>query len=341
MWMGILRAILTFLRAFFTSRAALAAENVLLRQQLIVTRRAVPRPKLRPSDRIVLCWLSRLWPGWRSALLIVQPDTVTHWHRQGFKLYWRWKSRRKTGRSKVDRTIRDLIHRMCHENPTWGAPRIQSELALLGHSVAESTVAKYMPRQPKPPSQNWRTFLENHVSQIAAIDFFTVPTVTFRVLYVFVVLRHDRRRVAHFNVTTSPTAHWAAQQIVEAFPYEDVPRFLLRDRDSIYGQDFRDRVGHLGIEEVLIAPRAPWHNPYAERIIGSIRRECLDHVIVLNEKHLRYVLAEYFSYYHEARTHLSLDRNSPIPWPVCPRVQGKVLTQAYLGGLHHCCTRAA
>ena len=339
--MGILPMVLAFLRAFFANRAKLAAENVMLRQQLIVVQRSVPRPNLRPSDRIVLCWLSRLWSGWRSALVIVQPATVVRWHRQGFRLHWRWKSRKKPGRPKVDRTIRDLIHRMCQENPTWGAPRIQSELALLGHNVAESTVAKYMIRQPKPPSQNWRTFLKNHVGQIAAIDFFTVPTVAFRVLYVFLVLRHDRRRVAHVNVTTRPTAHWAAQQIVEAFPFEEVPRFLLRDRDGIYGPFFSDRVEHMGIEEVLIAFRSPWQSPYVEQLVGSIRRECLDHLIVLDEDHLRRTLSEFFTYYHEARTHLSLDRNSPVPRSVQPPEKGKVLATGHLGGLHHCYTRAA
>jgi transposase InsO family protein len=216
-----------------------------------------------------------------------------------------------------------------------------SELLLLGYDLAESTVDKYMVRQPKPPSQNWRTFPRNHVGQIAAIDFFTVPTITFRVLYVFLVLRHDRRRIAHFNVTTRPTAQWAAQQIVEAFPFEEVPRFLLRDRDGIYGPFFSDRVEHLAIEEVLIAPRAPWQNPYAERAIGSIRRECLDHVIVLKEDHLRRILSSYCDYYHEARPHLSLERNSPVPRSVQPPAKGKVAAKAYLGGLHHCYTRAA
>jgi len=253
----------------------------------------------------------------------------------------RWKPLKKPGRPKGDQEIRDLIRHMCQENPTWGTARIQSELALLGHDVAESTVARYMLRQPKPPSQTWRTFLANHVGQIVAIDFFTVPMITFRVLYVFLVLRHDRRGVVHFNITTNPTARWAAQQIVEAFPYDQAPRFLLRDRDSIYGEYFRDRVEHMGIEEVLIAPRAPWQNPYAERVIGSIRRECLDHVIVLNEEHLRRILTEYFAYYHEARAHLSLERNSPIPRTVCPPEKGVVVTKAYLGGLHHCYTRAA
>ena len=198
-----------------------------------------------------------------------------------------------------------------------------------------------MVRQPKPPSQNWRTFLANHMKQTAAVDFFTVATITFRVLYVFVVLRHDRRRVVHFNVTSHPTARWAAQQIVEAFPFKDGPRFLLRDRDGIYGEHFSDRVEHMGIEEVLIAPRAPWQDPYVERLIGSIRRECLDHVIVLSEDHLHRILAEYFEYYHEARAHLSLERNSPTPRTVQAPEKGTVVAKAYLGGLHHCYTRAA
>jgi len=244
--LGILRMILAFLRVLLGSRAALAAENLALRQQLLVLQRSAKRPRFRKSDRIFWSLLSHLWSGWRSALLIVQPATVVRWHRQCFKLYWRWKSGKKLGRPLVDREIRDLIRRMSQENPTWGVPRILSELLLLGHAVAESTVNKYMVGQPRPPSQNWRTFLANHVGQIAAIDFFTVATITFRVLYVFLVLRYDRRRVAHFNVTTNPTAQWAAQQIVEAFPFEEVPRFLLRDRDGIYGPHFRDRVEHMG-----------------------------------------------------------------------------------------------
>jgi putative transposase len=259
--MGVLRAVWSFMRTLFVSRCDLAAENVMLRQQLVIAYRSVPRPRFRPTDRMVLCWLSRLWSGWRPALLIVQPATVVRWHRQGFRLYWRWKSRKKPGRPEVDREIRDLVRRMSRENPTWGAPRILSELLLLGHTVAESTIAKYMVREPKPPSQTWRTFLENHAGQIAAIDFFTVPTVTFRVLYVFLVLRHDRRHVVHFNLTTDPTAQWTARQIIQAFPYDEAPRFLLRDRDSIYGGSFRGRVEQTGTEEVLIAPRSPWQNP--------------------------------------------------------------------------------
>ena len=339
--MGILRMTLAFLRAFFASRADLAAENVMLRQQLIVLQRAIPRPKFRRTDRVLLCWLSRLWSGWRSALLVVQPGTIVRWHRQGFKLYWRWKSWKKAGRPQIDAEVRNLVRRMCRENPTWGAPRIMSELLLLGQHVAESTVAKYMAGPCQPPSQNWRTFLKNHVGQTAAVDFFTVPTITFRVLYVFLVLRHDHRRIAHFNVTANPTAQWAAQQIVEAFPFEEVPRFLLRDRDGIYGPIFSDQIEHLGIEEVLIAFRSPWQSPYVERLIGSIRRECLDHLIVLTEGHLRRFLSDYFVYYHEARPHLSLERNSPVPRSVQPPEDGKVVARAYLDGLHHCYTRAA
>lgn len=337
--MGILWTVLLIFRGCWSRPATLVAENLALRHQLNVLQRSVKRPRLRQRDRIFWSWLSRLWPGWRSVLVIVQPETVVRWHQQGFRLYWRWKSRSKAGRPTVDREIRDLIRRMARENPTWGAPRILSELLLLGHDVAESTVSKYMPRQSKPPSQTWRTFLTNHAGQIAACDFFTVPTVTFQVLCVFVILRHDRRRAVHFNVTTSPTARWAAQQIVEAFPLDEAPRFLLRDRDGIYGQDFSDRVENIGIEQVLVSPRSPWQNPYAERVIGSIRRKCLDHIIVLNEDHLHRILTDYFDYYHNARAHLSLDRNSPHP-RVVETPAGKVVSKAFLGGLHHLYTRA-
>jgi putative transposase len=282
--MGIIQAILLFIRAFIIGRAAAAIENLALRQQVAVFQQSVKRPRLRPRDRIFWVMISRLWPNWRSALAIVQPDTVVQWHRKGFKLFWRWKSRHgKPGRPPIEREVRDLIRRMSKENPNWGAPRIVSELALLGHDVAENTVAKYMVRHRKPPSQTWRTFLDNHVPDIAACDFFTVPTVTFRVLYVFIVMRHDRRQIVHFNITTNPYAQWTAQQIVNAFPYEESPRFLIRDNDGIYGDHFVKRVEGMGIEEVPIAPHSPWQNPYCERVIGSIRRGCLDHVIVLNE----------------------------------------------------------
>ncbi len=339
--MGIVSAIAVFVRALIWPRASIAAENMALRQQLGVLRRSVKRPRLKRGDRILWVWLSRLWRHWRSVLVIVQPETVIGWHRQGFRLYWRWRSRKKIGRPLIDGEIRQLIRRMAMENPTWGAPRIHSELRLLGHAIAQSTVATYMPRRRKPPSQNWRTFLDNHIRDIVAIDFFVVPTVHFRLLYCFIVLRHERRRVVHFNVTPYPTARWTAQQIVEAFPNDEAPRFLLRDRDGIYGRDFQRRIDRMSIEEVVIAYRSPWQNPFVERLIGSIRRECLDHMIVFNEAHLLRILTDYFSYYHEARTHLSLDRNAPRPRKIEPPEQGKVVAIAQVGGLHHRYTRAA
>ena len=340
--MYVLSLLACLLRALLLPRAAILAENLALRQQLNVLLRTAKRPRWRRVDRIFWVWLSRLWTDWRSCLVLVKPDTVVRWHREGFRLYWRWKSRnRNPGRPKIDAEIRRLIRRIARENPTWGTPRIQSELRLLGYEVAESTVAKYMGRPRKPPSQTWRSFLENHVRDIAAIDFFVVPTARFSLLYCFIVLRHDRRRVVHFNVSQHPTARWAAQQIVEAFPHNEAPRFLIRDRDGIYGLDFQKRVEHMGIEEVITAPRSPWQNSFAERIIGSIRRECLDHVIVFNEAHLLRILTNYFRYYHDARTHLSLERNSPAPRQIEPPEQGPVVAIPHVGGLHHRYTRAA
>ena len=340
--MGITRILVLLIRGAFRDRAGLAAENLALRQQLAVLQHKSKRPRLRNGDRIFWALLSRVWLNWRSVLVIVEPDTLVRWHKQGFRLYWRWKSRsRIPGRPKIDAEIRKLIRRMSAENPRWGVPRIQSELALLGHSVSETTVRKYRVRHRKPPSQSWRTFLNNHVRDIVAVDFFVVPTVRFPLLYCFVVLRHDRRRIAHFNVTANPTAKWTAQQVVEAFPFDESPRFMIRDRDAIYGVHFRERVKRMGIEEVVTAPRSPWQSPYVERLIGSIRRECVDHVIVFNEAHLRRILTSYFRYYHQSRTHLSLERNAPVPRRVEHPSEGNVIAIPQVGGLHHRYSRAA
>jgi transposase InsO family protein len=230
---------------------------------------------------------------------------------------------------------------MSRENPLWGTPHIQSELALLGYSVAKATIDKYKIRTYKPPSQTWQAFLDNHLIDIVAIDFFTVPTATFRILFVFIMLRHDRRTVVHFNVTEHPTAAWTAQQMIEAFPGDTVPRFMIRNRDSIYGETFCKRIKNMGIEEVVTAPRSPWQNPYVERIHGSIRRECLNHIIVLNERHLKRILRSYFEYYHESRTHLSLDRNSPVQRDIDPPRNGMVVSVPQVGGLHRRYCRAA
>jgi len=232
-----LKLILHLLVSIFRSRQSLALENLALRHQLHVLQRSRSRIRLKRRDRLVWVVLSRIWADWRRPLTIVQPETVVRWHRQGFRLYWRWKSRGR-GRARASPEIRHLVRRMALENPLWGAPRIHGEMLKLGLEVAQATVAKYMPRGRKPPSQSWRTFLKNHATAIASIDFFTVPTATFRVLYVFVVLSRERRRVVHFNVTDSPTAQWTGCQLVEAFPWDKIPRFLLRDRDAICGPEF-------------------------------------------------------------------------------------------------------
>jgi putative transposase len=231
--------------------------------------------------------------------------------------------------------VRDLIRRRSLANPLWGAPRIHGELIKLGFDLSQATVAKYMVRHPMPPSQNWRTFLENHVKQLVSIDFFTVPTIRFQVLYVFLVVAHDRRRIVHFNATAHPTAQWTGQQLRQAFPFDQLPRSLLRDRDPIFGADFRTQVTNLGIHEVLSAPRSPWQRAYVERVIGSIRRECLDHVIVFNGTSLRRILGSYFQYYHRSRTHLSLGKDSPEPRSIQPPKMGRVVALPQVGGLHH------
>lgn len=224
---------------------------------------------------------------------------------------------------------------MSVENPLWGAPRIHGELLKLGYDICESTIAKYMVRRPGPPTQTWQTFIRNHVAEIVAIDFFTVHTATFKTFYVFVVLSLDRRRIIHFNVTTNPTADWTSLQLIQAFPFDTAPRYLIRDRDSIYGPMVIESLDFLDIEQIVTAPRSPWQNGYCERVIGTIRRECLDHLIILNERHLRRVLKEYLAYYHESRTHLGLDKDAPEQRPVQSPHEGPIISEPVLGGLHH------
>src|SRR5664280_2267297 len=338
--LGLFFAIVRSLAAVFLPRRQLMLENLALRHQLIVLRRSVPRPRFENQDRLLWIVLRAVWSKWEKALVIAQPQTVVAWHRAGFRLYWRWKSR-GGGRPKTDRELVQLIRRMWQANPTWGSPRIRDELAKLGVRVSDSTIRRYRPRRPRPTGQSWTAFLRNHASQIASIDFFTVPTATFRVFFVFVVLLHERRKVVHVAVTEAPSAFWTGQQIVEAFPFEWAPKILLRDRDGIYGAEFRRRVAGLKMDEKLIAPRSPWQNPYVERMIGTLRRECLDHVIIFSEQHLRRVLGEYLDYYHNARTHRGLERDCPIHRPVEEPARGKVVAFPVLGGLHHRYAREA
>ena len=339
--LNVIRSLVFAGLAFFRTRRHLAVEILALRHQLGVLRRSVKRPRLSNVDRGLWVLLSRRWARWSGALIIVKPGTVIKWHRAGFRRYWTWRSRPKGGRPGIDPEVRALIKRMATSN-MWGAPRIHGELLKLGIRVSEATVSKYMPRRRKPPSQAWRTFLDNHVKSLVSVDFFTVPTALFHVLFVFVVLAHDRRRILSINVTSNPSAAWAANQVVQAFPWETAPRHLLRDRDGIYGACFRGRVQNLGVEEVLIAPRSPWQSPFVERVIGTLRRELLDHVIVLSEQHLRRLLRTFVAeYYHLSRTHLSLGKDSPDPRSVEPPDVGQVIELPVVGGLHHRYTRRA
>jgi hypothetical protein len=315
MMAAMLTLVLTGLLRGVRTQRVLVLENLALRHQLAVLQRTAPRPRLRTADRLFWVLLSRLWSGWTDAVSMVKPATVIRWQRTGFKLVWTWKSRRNgPGRPAVALEVRALIQRMSTANPMWGAPRIHGELQKLGVEISQATVSKYVVRHRRPPSQTWRTFLANHVGSLVSVDFFTVPTVMFKILFVFAVLAHDRRRVVHINVTGNPTAQWTAQQIVEAFPWETAPRYLLRDRDAVYGVVFSSRVQALGIREVKAAPRSPWQNPYVERLIGTLRRDCLDHIVVLNENHLRRLLRDYLPL-------LPPRPNTPLPRQGLPGAQ--------------------
>ncbi len=317
----------------------LVLENLALRQQLSIMKQSIQRPQIRGIDRLFWILLSRIWSNWRDALVVVKPETVIRWHKKGFKLFWKFKSRpKRPGRPQISREIRDLVRRMAKANPLWGAPRIHGEILKLGIEISERTVSNLISfRRVKPPSQTWRTFLKNHTAKMVSIDFFTVPTATFRILFVLVILSHSRRKIVHFNVTTNPTVEWTAQQIVEAFPWDSAPKYLLRDRDSVYGAYFSNRLKNIGIKEVATAPRSPWQNPFVERLIGSIRRDCLDHVIVLSESHLKRILSSYFTYYHHDRTHYGLGKDTPVERSIqpMPAKAGKLIELSKVGGLHH------
>ena len=318
----------------FRLRIALVAENLALRQQINVLRRTAPkRPRFGSIDRLIFVGLFRGLSTTRDALAIVQPATVIRWHRAGFRAYWRWKSRVRGGRPTVPLEVRRLIRAMSLANPLWGAPRMHGELLKLGIDVGQTSVTKYMARRRRPPSQGWRTFLRNHADGIVAMDLFVVPTISFQLLYGLLILRHDRRRVLWMGVTAHPTAEWIARQLTEACAWDQVPTYLLRDRDQVYGQAFTRRIRAMGIRDRPTSPQSPWQNAYAERLIGSIRRECVDHIVVFGERHLRHALLSYMNYYNEVRTHLSLGKDAPVSRVV--HAVGRILPRPILGGLHH------
>jgi len=326
--------VLAILALPFKSKSRLEAENAALRHQLIVLRRKVRgRAQLTNSDRWSFVQVYRWFPSILQVLTIIRPETLVRWHRAGFRRYWRWKSQRRGGRPQIDAELRGLIRQMSMENLLWGAPRIHGELLKLGFELAQSSVAKYMVKRCGPPSQGWRTFLQNHAPDIAAMDFFVVPSLGFKLLYGFVIIRLDRRDLVWINVTTNPTAEWVARQITEAFPWDEAPRYVIRDRDQIYGAVVTRRLRAMGIRDKPIAPASPWQNGFAERLIGSIRRECLDHLIVFGEQHLRRILISYVAYYNSVRTHRSLHKDAPISRPI--QRTGIIRSHPILGGLHH------
>src|SRR5271156_4917232 len=331
---GLLCFVLAVLASPFKSKLRLQAENAVLRHQLNVVRRRLPgRVRLTNHDRWFFIQLYRWFPSILQVLTIIRPETLERWHRAGFRCYWRWKSLPLGGRPRSDTKLRALIRRMNVESPLWGAPRIHGELLKLGFEVAQSSVAKYMIKRRGPPSQGWHTFLRNHAPDIAAMDLFVVPTIGFDLLYAFIIVRLDRRELVWINVTTNPTAEWIARQITEAFPWNKNPQPLIGDRDRVYATMVTRRLHAMGTRDKPPAPASPWQNGFAERLIGSIRRECLDHIIVFGEAHLRRTLRSYACYYNDIRTHRSLDKDAPVSRPV--QRTGIISSHAILGGLHH------
>ena len=327
----------------FCKRDHLLLENLVLRQQLSVLKRKHGRPKLTRLDRWFWVAVSRLWPEWKSSLLLVKPETVVQWHRRGFRYYWRLKSRTKqAGRTPITPELQQLIFRIASENPTWGAPRIHGELLMLGFDLGERTISRWLQRRPRKPdpARRWLAFLRNHREAIAAMDFFTIPTITFHVLYCFFVVAHDRRRILHFNVTAHPTSAWIIQQLREGFPYDARTKYVLLDHDGKYGLDVPGAIRAMGIAPLHTALRSPWQNGVAERWIGSCRRELLDHVIPVNERHLRRLLSDYVHYYHDDRTHLALGKGTPNKRTRATGIRD-VISFPRLDDLHHRYERAA
>jgi hypothetical protein len=332
--------ILAWLRRVAASQADLLIENLAFRQQLAILTAKRPRPRMRTPDRVLWLTLRRFWPRWKEALVVIRPDTVVRWHRAGFRKFWTWKSRRRLiGRPSTKAEIRRLVRRMAAENPTWAAPRIHGEMLMLGFDVSERTVSRFLPRRPADPDarRRWLNFLRNHREVLAAMDFFTVPTATFRVLYVFFVIHHARRAVLHVHATEHPTGTWIIQQLREAFPFDSPPRYLIFDNDKKYGTDVLAVIEHMGIRRKQITQYSPRQNGAAERWVATVRRDLLDHVIVLNERHLHRLLSEFVAYYHDDRTHLGLGEGTPSMRTATsrPSSDAEIVGHPRLGGVHH------
>jgi len=336
-----LRHLLGWIFSVFRSRQDLILENLALRQQLLALHTKRPRRRLTALHKLFWVMLRRIWAGWKQPLVLVTPRTVVGWHRAGFRQYWKWLSRIRQvgGRKHLSNEVRALIFRMVAENPTWGAPRIHGELLKLGLDLSETTVSRWLRQVPRTPdpAKRWLTFLRNHREAIAAMDFFTVPTLTFGVLYCFFVIGHGRRRILRFNVTRNPNALWIVQQMREAWPYTPAHKFLVFDHDSKFGHDIVSFVRDMGSRPTRTAFRSPWQNGVAERWVGSCRRDLLDHVVILNERHLKRLMVEYVRYYHADRTHLGLAKDTPAGRPIVARssVGSKIQSFPRLGGLHH------
>ena len=325
---------LKLLLSLFKSRTQLQLEIVFLRKQLEILNRTPKKIQIKTRDRFLFVFMKRIFTNWKSNLIIIKPETVISWHRKGFKLYWRWKSRHHGGRPKIPKEQIDLIKQMANENPHWGVPRIHGEILKLGFDISESTVMRYIPKKiGRTSGQRWKTFLRNHASEIVSIDFLTVPTYNFKQLYILIFLSHNRRKIIHFNVTAHPTSNWSTQQLKNALYENEIPKYLIRDRDTKFGNLFSQSVSDFDIREIVTTYRSPWQNGYCERVIGSIRREFLDHLIIMNENHLRKLLKEYFLYYNTQRTHLGLNKDSPESRPA--QVIGKIDKIAVANGLHN------
>ena len=333
-------ALLSALRVFFRSRSDTALEVLALRQQVAVLKRKRPRPTLNRLDRLFWNTLRHCWPRWADVLVIVKPATVISWHRAGFRLYWRWRSRPRSGRPQISEEIRILIRRLAHENSGWGAPKIHGELLKLGFVVSERSVARYLRRMTRSrdsaKAKQWRTFLQNHREAIVALDFFTVPTLTFQLLYCFFVIEHGRRRILHCNVTRHPSAEWVVQQLREAFPDAGPYRYMILDHDSKFDATVTTFLKATGLKPKRTSIQSPWQNGTAERWVGSCRREMLDHIIALNERHLRRLMGDYVSYYHQDRVHDSLEKDTPNKRAIeqKPAASATVTSMPRLGGLH-------